>query len=88
MLIALTTCTDKATGKSEIHKGQGAAADRIPSSAWLNIWIQQGNHFQIPDYNAAKNHRTILTQIISLVWMSECLSSSLHPASQLQAGML
>lgn len=38
-----------------------AAADCIPFCAGLNIRIQQGNHFQIPDYNATKNRKTILT---------------------------
>lgn len=61
LLIAPATYRDKTNDKSEIDKGHRAAADHIPSCAGLNAWIQQGNPFQIPDYKAAKNHRTILT---------------------------
>lgn len=60
-LLLIEPATDKANAKSEIHKGHRAVAECIPSCAGLNIWIQQGNRFQIPDYNAAKNHRAILT---------------------------
>lgn len=86
--MAAAIYTDKANTKPEIHKGQRAAADGIPFCAGLNIWIQWGNHFQIPDYNAAKTPRMILTHIISLVWLTEQVSSSPHPASQVQAGTL
>lgn len=67
-----------------MHKEQRAAAESTPSCSGLIIWIQQGNHFKMPDDYTAKKHRTILTQINSLMCLSGPLSSSSHSAAQLQ----
>lgn len=83
-LTALPTYMDKVDTMSEMYREQWAAAESTPSCSDLIIWIQQGNHFQIPDDYAAKKHRSILIQINSLVCLSEPLSSSFHSAAQLQ----